>query len=65
MIFYFHRMKLEKLSNCPHKAWFFLPSFPLESVLSVVSCVARSCPLTQCSPGLLFTVMEKEGYLLH
>lgn len=46
MTFYFHRMKLEKIFSCPHKVWFFLPSFPLESVLFVVPCVACLCPLT-------------------
>lgn len=28
IIFYFHRMKSEKIFNCPHKVWFFLPNFP-------------------------------------
>lgn len=46
MIFYFHRMKLEKIFSCPHKVWFFLPNFPLEGVFFVVPCVACLCPLT-------------------
>lgn len=28
MIFYFHRMKLEKIFSCPHKVWFSCPASP-------------------------------------
>lgn len=28
IIFYFHRMELEKIFSCTHKVWFFLPIFP-------------------------------------
>lgn len=62
IIFYFHRMKLEKIFSCTHKVWFFLPNFPLEGVHFVVSCVACLCPVDINVPWLCSqTIMEREG----
>lgn len=51
IIFYFHRMKLEKIFSCTQSLVFFLPNFPLEGVLFVVSCVACLCPVDVMFPG--------------